>query len=231
MFLSETRQDEGKLQQLRWRLGLKHFLSMKGEGSGGGIALFWDETITVDLLSMSNMYIDVLIRNPGYGFLWRCTFVYGEPKTTDRHLMWELIRRIKPVSNALWLMMGDFNETLWSFEQFSARRRPEKQMMDFREVLSHCDLHDIGFLGRPWTYDNGQRGDRNVKVRLDRAVASPSWSNHFSEAKLLHLVSPRSDHCPILLCLTKRSSTPTNVFRYEIMWEREESLSEVIKLA
>jgi hypothetical protein len=25
-------------------------------------------------------------------------------------------------------------------------------MLDFREVLSHCDLQDIGFSGTPWTY-------------------------------------------------------------------------------
>jgi hypothetical protein len=55
----------------------------------------------------------------------------------------------------------------------SSRRRPDRQMLEFREVPSHCDLHDIGVTGLPWTYDNQQEGDRNVKVRLDRAVASP----------------------------------------------------------
>jgi hypothetical protein len=46
-------------------------------------------------------------------------------------------------------------------------------MTDFREVLTQCDLHDLGFSGLPWTYDNMQRGNRNVRVWLDRAVASP----------------------------------------------------------
>jgi hypothetical protein len=47
--------------------------------------------------------------------------------------------------------------------------------MDFREVQSHCDLHDFDFIGVPWTFDNKQKDERNVKVRLDRAVASPAW--------------------------------------------------------
>jgi hypothetical protein len=53
--------------------------------------------------------------------------------------------------------------------------------------------------GVPWTFDNKQQGDRNVKVRLDKAVASPAWSAMFLEHRLHHLVSSRSDHCPILV--------------------------------
>jgi exonuclease III len=76
-------------------------------------------------------------------------------------------------------------------------------MMDFHEILSHCNLHDIGFRGLPWTYENKQSSPRNVRVRLDRAVASPSWSTWFPEAKLQHIVSSRSDHCPIYLDLVQ----------------------------
>jgi endonuclease/exonuclease/phosphatase (EEP) superfamily protein YafD len=41
---------------------------------------------------------------------------------------------------APWLVIGDFNEVMWSFEHFSSTRRRERQMLDFREVLSYCDL-------------------------------------------------------------------------------------------
>lgn len=100
VFLSATRQDQERVQGLRWRLGLKNCLALKGEGSGGGVALIWDETLSVHLLSMSCRYIDVLISEANSGFQWRGTFVYGEPRMQDRHLMWELIRRIAPISNA-----------------------------------------------------------------------------------------------------------------------------------
>jgi len=106
-------------------------------------------------------------------------------------------------------------------------------MEAFRDVLAECDMHDLGFTGLPWTYDNMQAGRRNVRVRLDRAVATSSWSNMFEHAALDHLVSPCSDHCPILL-----RSAPVlhpreggRLLRYEIMWEREESLTEVVEEA
>jgi endonuclease/exonuclease/phosphatase family metal-dependent hydrolase len=77
--------------------------------------------------------------------------------------MWTLLRRIKPKCPEPWLMLGDFNEAMWQDEHFSKTRRSERQMMDFREVLSFCDVHDLGFTGVPWTFDNKQKGDRNVQ--------------------------------------------------------------------
>jgi hypothetical protein len=130
-----------------------------------------------------------------------------------------------------WLMIGDFNEVMWSFEHFSKRRRPPKQMIEFREVLSFCDLHDLRFQGLPWMYDNKHMGDRNVRVRLDRVVASPSWSQWFPRAKLQHLISVSSDHCPVFLnqVTDQFQAPPKQIMRYEIMWEREESLPSEIK--
>jgi hypothetical protein len=51
-------------------------------------------------------------------------------------------------------MLGDFNECMWQEEHFSAHMRGEKQMAEFYEALSHCDLHDLGFAGKPWMFDN-----------------------------------------------------------------------------
>lgn len=58
VFLSETRQSNERVSKLRWRLGLKNFLTMKGDGSGGDIALLWDEGLYVDTLSMGHRHFD-----------------------------------------------------------------------------------------------------------------------------------------------------------------------------
>jgi hypothetical protein len=68
--------------------------------------------------------------------------------------MLELLRRLKLCYYAMWLVIGDFNEVLWDFEHLSSHRRPARYMLDFREVLSYCDLHDVGYMGVPWTFDN-----------------------------------------------------------------------------
>jgi hypothetical protein len=234
VFLSETRQRNKYVSSLRWRLGLKHCITHAGIGKGAGIALYYDESVEVIKLAVGLRYIDVLIRLNPHGQQWRATFVYGEAKAHERHHMWNLLRRIKPASNAPWLVIGDFNETMWQTEHFSSCYRSERNMANFREVLSDCELYDLGFKGPPWTYDNKQDGQRNVKARLDRGVASSSWSDIFQDASVEHICSTRSDHLPLLVRFGPRLEwRPMNekriqAFRYEYMWERVESLSNHI---
>jgi hypothetical protein len=93
--------------------------------------------------------------------------------------MWSLLRSLKNESDLPWCVIGDFNEAMWSFEHFSVTPRPESQMLAFRDTLETCGLVDLGFTGLPFTYDNKRKGRRNVRVRLDRAVADNRWRNIF----------------------------------------------------
>jgi hypothetical protein len=106
-------------------------------------------------------------------------------------------------------------------------------MLDFREILSQCDLHDLGFIGQPWTFDNKQAAGRNMKVRLDRVVASPSWSSWFPSVTVRHITSSRFDHCPIVLDFEKDeyARIGRRISRYELMWEWDATLPEEIKKA
>ena len=158
-----------------------------GKGKGAGIAMYLNDSVEIKKLSVGPRYIDVLIRNNPSEMWWRGTFVYGEPRVQDRRHMWNLLKRIKHHSSTPWLVIGDFNETLWQSEHFSVSKRSEKQMADFREVLSWCNLHDLGYRGPGWTFDNKQEGRRNVKARLDRGVATPCWSNRFQNAQVEHI--------------------------------------------
>jgi hypothetical protein len=90
--------------------------------------LFWDESVHVDLFKLSERHIDVTIHNLPVRNKWRCTFVYGEPRTHERINMWNLLKRIKPLLPGPWCLLGDFNECMWQEEHFSSRRRGEKLM-------------------------------------------------------------------------------------------------------
>ncbi|CAO2034704.1 unnamed protein product [Urochloa humidicola] len=172
VFLSETRMCANRVSNLRWRLGLRNCLSVGSTGLSGGLCLFWDESISVNLLSQGERHFDVIIQEEPRAAPWRATFVYGEPRVENRKRMWDLLRDLSGVWTGPWAVLGDFNEAMWQYEHFSKTPRAERQMMDFREVLNHCDLHDLGFVGLPWTFNNNQGGNRNVRVRLDRGVAN-----------------------------------------------------------
>jgi hypothetical protein len=81
------------LDSLRWRLGLKHCVSFIDEGKGGGVALFWDESIEVELFKINSRIIVVMIHDQQKNMKWRSTFVYGEPRKHRKYLMWDLLKK------------------------------------------------------------------------------------------------------------------------------------------
>jgi len=113
------------MKNLSWRIGLKGCLAMGSDGNSGGIALFWDETISVKLIGMCNRIIDVTVQECPTSPPFRVTFVYGELRVEDRKKMWELLQHIKDKSHDPWLALGDFNEALWQFEHFSTTKGGE----------------------------------------------------------------------------------------------------------
>jgi hypothetical protein len=116
VFISETRQQITCVSNLRFRLGLNKSFVVDGQGKGGGPVLFWDDSININILSYGYHYIDTLIWDAEHNVHWRGTFVYGEPRTHARGEMWELLKRLKPLYGAPWMLIGDFNEAMWSFE-------------------------------------------------------------------------------------------------------------------
>lgn len=165
------------------------------------MALFWDESLNVTVLDACCRYIDVHVDDVGGGNSWRGTFVYGEPRVENRHSMWDHLTRLRAISRDPWFVCGDYNEAMWQHEHLSRTLRSETQMLAFRDCLLMCELEDLGFTGIPYTYNNGQEGDRNIQVRLDRACADEAWRDLFPATKVVHLASPYSDHSPILIQL------------------------------
>ena len=232
VFLCETRQKAEKMRRIRGRLGLKGFCGVDSEGMSGGLALYWHEAYVVEILDKTGRYIDALVQVDQNVEKWRVTFVYGEPRVENRHLMWTTLQSLKTVSDLPWLVLGDFNKAMWDFEHISATPRAESPMVAFRDCLEVCGLVDLGFVGVPFTYDNKRVAANNVQVRLDRAVATNMWRNLFAFSVVSHITSPCSDHIMLLL---KASADPgltgAKPRRYELFWETDGTLPEVIKEA
>jgi hypothetical protein len=98
VFLSETRQQSYRVSNINGRLGMNKCFTVDGQGKGGGLALYWNDSIKTDILSYGMHHIDTLVWDGVHHPGWRGTFVYGEPNNQCRHVMWELIKRIKPRS-------------------------------------------------------------------------------------------------------------------------------------
>ena len=72
-------------------------------------------------------------------------------------------------------------------------------MDGFREVVNICGFKDLGYTGPDFTWCNMQEGENRVYLRLDRALATNDWINHFNGTRVLNLVDLTSDHCAMLI--------------------------------
>jgi hypothetical protein len=162
---------------------------------------------------------------------WRLTGFYGEAQRELWHRSWECLKTLNGQSSLPWLCVGDFNEVLRTNEQFEGARS-EWQMEGFQDAVSVCGFSNLEFIGLPYTWDNHQEADHNIKVRLDRGLATDSFMSLFSEVKIWHIQTTTSDHYALVMeCLEHSLNTRHRKrnFHYENMWQRNPSYMALIR--
>ncbi|KAL9665795.1 hypothetical protein QQ045_000116 [Rhodiola kirilowii] len=144
--------------------------------------------------------------------------------------IWELLRHLKKGLDKPWIVMGDFNEIAHSWEMRGGRDRQLWQMRDFKDGLEDCGLSDLNFRGDPFTFSNRRQGEKEVRERLDRAVANEAWRKSYPQALVRHGFSYTSDHSPLVIQLEEcMSNYNTSIRRFEPMWLRHENFKRVVE--
>lgn len=150
---------------------------------------------------------------------WRFTGFYGTPYAQDRVDSWSTLKNLHREEDTPWLVCRDFNEILFDFEKKGGLPREEKRMELFREALDFCQLADVGYSGRWFTWERGNLPETNIQERLDRGVANTSWIFMFPEVRVEHLVHSFSDYCPIFVNTNKEEKwEKMNKFKFEAWW-------------
>jgi hypothetical protein len=154
--------------------------------------------------------------------------LYGEPRWEDKYKTWDKLWELHNGLNLPWVVIGDFNEILFSNEKEGGNPRPLNFMQAFRDALADCNFDDLGYSGNIYTTKRG-----HIRERLDRVVANNAWNIMHPNATVQHLDYTRSDHRPILLdtdfqVMNNRRSGPR---RFESKWLKENELREVVQHA
>ena len=91
MFLAETWTDEVRLKDIKRKLEFDHVFVVPRVNQGGGLALFWKNSIDVTVETFSKNHIDSII-NKGKEDAWRFTGFYREPAKHLWHESWSKLR-------------------------------------------------------------------------------------------------------------------------------------------
>jgi hypothetical protein len=177
----ETQLHKTWVEGLARQLGYNQSFAVSSSGRSGGLAMFWNNEINLQILSYSQYHLDAVIterdREP-----WRLTCVYGEAQVSERFKTWDMLKFIKSSSPLPWMCIGDFNEVLHQHEHEGVAERSLAQMAGFREAVDVCELGDLGYIGNSWTFEKRVVGSSFCRVRLKRALATAAWSERFPGA-------------------------------------------------
>lgn len=121
-------------------------------------------------------------------FMVTLILFYGNPNSQLRCHSWNLIRLLSTMTDLPWCLFGDFIEISSLTESTSSNHKRSSAIIDFKEVLTDCDLHDLGFSGPQFTYSNRRKGIAEVCVRLDRFFGNSKWCSLFGNAKVRQLL-------------------------------------------
>ena len=210
-------------------IGFTNGLVIPSHGRSGGLALLWRKEINVDVQSFSDRHIDAIVTEDR-GFKWRITGFYGNLEVHRRKEPWDLSKVLSKKFQLPWLCFRDFNEIALSSEKMGRARRSQRQMDDFREAIDCCRFMDLGFCGPEFTWCNMQDCRHRMYLRLDPALVTLDWVDHYKDVRVHHLVESVSDHCALLITNSIVSQSPQKRrFQFEAMWTRRDECRDIIR--
>ncbi|XP_073358338.1 uncharacterized protein [Aegilops tauschii subsp. strangulata] len=230
--IMETQINGVRAGNLKSNLGYDNSFVVDSSGRSGGLAIFWNNEIKIEVLGYSKYHIDGKISGLGEQS-WRLSCFYGEARTHLRQHTWDTMKILSTLQDMSWVCLGDFNEVLKHDEHDGIGSRSQSQIQGFRDAVDVCGLVDLGFKGTRWTYEKRVEGGSYTRVRLDRALGSVDWCGLFPAASVEHLTAATSDHSPVLLQLSHPNGgkKKKNQFRYEVMWDTHPELKSTIQSA
>ncbi|KAF7127011.1 hypothetical protein RHSIM_Rhsim11G0149500 [Rhododendron simsii] len=229
VFLMETKNKRDILEKIRRRLHFSNGSYVDPIGLSGGLALWWKDGVDVDIRYKSRNLFSCIIKWPSMSSKWLCSFVYAPPTWQQRVAFWDKLRRISEETKFPWLCVGDFNEVGSIWEKQGGNGCSRSRIEQFQQLMSDCELTDLEFKGQGYTWTNNQRGENNIRERLDRAMANVDWRVLFPYAQVFHDLILGSDHAPLIVYACVPPKKVPYRFKFESMWTTSEECGEVIR--
>lgn len=195
----ETKNQERVVRKIQNRLKFPFCCVESPIGIAGGLALFWNDRVSLNIVKQNAEFIDMICEEVDNGNKIRITCLHASTCYQSRLRLCEELKNISSFNSLLWICVGDFNEVLYRWEKARKRTAEYYRMNSFREFLNDCSLMDLESKGCAFTWFNNREGEEFVKKRLDRAVCIMDWRLMFPEAEVFALPAIGSDHCPLLL--------------------------------
>ena len=194
--------------------------------TSGGVLLIWDKRVFEKLdVIVGQFSINVLLRGVVDDFVWACTGVYGPSDDGQRASLWEELSQVRARWPMAWCVVGDFNIIRYPSERLGCESF-SLAMFAFSDFIESNSLVDLPSEGASFTWfrDSGLPS----MSRIDRALVSLDWEEHFENGSQKVLPRVISNHCPLLL-EAGAVQRGRSAFKYENMWLKVEGFVDRVQ--
>lgn len=214
LFLMESKNSRNVLVDLHEWLGYGRVYTVEPMGSSGGLALFWKNSVEVDLLYIDKNLLDCKVKFGSCSFY--ISFIYGDHVVKYRPRLWERITIIGIHRKESWSIVGDFNDILHNGENVGGPSREESLFQPFGNMVRACKMTEAPSHGNPLTWGGGgMRYKLWVQCQLDRCFGNKEWSKMFSASNQTFLEKRGSGHRPVLVKLLSSQEVYRGQFRFD----------------
>lgn len=188
----------------------------EARGHSGGLWVLSSLGDTVFTL-LENMHQSITFEVRRRTDNWFCSFIYASPLFSNRSRLSEHLEHLRPQVQGPRLILGDFNEILFSTEVSGGSFNPTRASL-LAQMMSTCSFLDIHTVGGMFTWRKNVQLAGHVRKCLDRAVADVDWHLAFPHAIVEVLPQHGSDHNPLLLSCIKNRSKSAKMFHFQAAW-------------
>ena len=233
LVIIETRIGGDRAREIIDRLPFDGAIHTETIGYASGLWMLWNSNrVEITTLANTEQEIHTVVKVRNSNFSWMFTVIYANPRAAEINILWNNLIKVAEMHNMPWVLTGDFNKPLMEDDKFGGRAVNVSRSLLFKECLDKCSMIDIGFSGSQFTWTNKRNLQALIEERIDRFFVNPSWCLMYPEAKVVHLTSCHSDHCPVLLDLQPRIITNRKrPFKFQTCWLSDPSFPNLVSQA
>ncbi|KAM1743179.1 hypothetical protein ACFX12_013097 [Malus domestica] len=216
-----------RLDGLRRRMRFSNGFNMDPIGKAGGLSLWWEDYMEVQIVFSSRHVINSIVRFDGVPQWVRVTGVYGTAYSSEKAEFWAWMQSHFSPSDVPWLCGGDFNEFIWDYEKSGGVAVNYNRPRFLADFMNATELFDLEFKGPAFTWRGFRRGEW-VEERLDRGLINGLWQEVWPKSMALHGPVQGSDHCPLLIKSELDGPKRRELFRFKAFWAKEEECKSLV---
>lgn len=204
----------------------------EARGRAGGIWCLKQDGAPFSITVVETMLHAITIRIDSPSSSWCCTRIYVSPSATERVHGWEYLKVHRRRIMHPWMIVGDFNETLYPSDQNQGAfiaSRAEK----LASLVEDCNLLDIMPKSYRFTWARKREGEPLLLKKLDWCFVDVHLHTMFQKGGATAVFPHHySDHHPLLVrCAVLLRGWGPRLFRFEAAWVSHPSYKVVVSSA